>query len=42
MKEKIFWLILETIIGAILIGIGFIMQIDYYSSLIFAMGCRQH
>lgn len=39
MKEKIFWLILETIIGAVLIGIGFIMQIDYYSSLIFAMGC---
>lgn len=39
MREKICWLILETIVGAALIGIGSVTQIDYYSAMVFAMGC---
>lgn len=31
-------LVLYTIIGIVLIGIGITVEIDYYSSLIFAMG----
>lgn len=39
MKKKIAWLIMEVIFGAILIGIGLTIHIDYYSNMIFAMGC---
>ncbi len=38
MKEKKAFMI-EFVIGVILIGVGLILQIDYYSSMLFAMGC---
>ena len=38
MKEKKSFMI-EFVIGVILIGVGLILQVDYYSSMLFAMGC---
>ena len=38
MKGKKSFMI-EFVIGVILIGVGLILQVDYYSSMLFAMGC---
>ena len=38
MKEMKSFMI-EFVIGVILIGVGLVLQVDYYSSMLFAMGC---
>jgi len=38
MKEKMPFIV-QLVIGILLIGIGWIGQFDYYSTLLFAMGC---
>ena len=38
MKDKKPFMI-QFVIGVILIGVGLILQVDYYSTMIFAMGC---
>ncbi len=38
MKEKKPFVI-QFVIGVILIGVGLLLQVDYYSAMLFAMGC---